>query len=65
MVGNKLSLNALKTQSMLISTKQKHMILRNQSQKLSLKIRDHELEVVDGNAMLLFFPLKYRKRLVS
>ena len=44
---NKLSLNATKTQSMLISTKQKHMILRNQDLKLSLKIRDHKLEVVD------------------
>ena len=42
LMGNKLSLNAMKTQSMLISTKQKHMILRNQD----LKIRDHELEVI-------------------
>ena len=46
-MGNKLSLDAMKTQSMLISTKQKHTILRNQGQKLSLKIMDHELEVVD------------------
>ena len=37
----------MKTQAMLISTKQKYTILRNQDLKLSLKIRDHELEVVD------------------
>ena len=61
-MGNKLSLNAMKTQSMLISTKQKHTILRNQDLKLSLKIRDHELEVVDT---IVFFPLKYLKQLVS
>ena len=47
-MGSKLSLNAMKTQSMLIPTKQKHTILRNQGQKLSRKIRDHELEVVDA-----------------
>ena len=46
-MGKRLSLNAMKTQSMLISTKQKHSILRNQGQNLSLKIGDHELEVVD------------------
>ena len=32
LMGNKLSLNATKTQSMLISTKQKHTILRNLGQ---------------------------------
>ena len=32
LMGNKLSLTAIKTQSMLISTKQKHSILRNQGQ---------------------------------
>ena len=37
---------------MLISTKQKHTILRNQDLKLSLKIRDHELEVVDTTKYL-------------
>ena len=52
LMGNKLSLNATKTQSMLISTKQKHMILRNQDLKLSLKIRDHKLEVVDTTKYL-------------
>ena len=52
LMGNKLSLNARKTQSMLSSTKQKHTILRNQDLKLSLKIRDHELEVVDTTKYL-------------
>ena len=47
LMGNKLSLNAMKTQSMPISAKQKLTILRNQDLKLSLKIRDHELEVID------------------
>ena len=37
LMGNKLSLNAMKTQSMLISTKQKHTTLKNQGQKLSPK----------------------------
>ena len=32
LMSNKLSLNAMKTQSMLISTKQKHMIMRDQGQ---------------------------------
>ena len=44
--GNKISLNVAKTHSMLISTKQKHNILKIQSQDLVLKIRDNELEVV-------------------
>ena len=51
LIGSKLSLNAMKTQSMLI-TKQKHTILRNQDLKLSLKIRDNELEVVDTTTYL-------------
>ena len=51
-MGKKFSLNAMKTQSMLISTKQKHTILRNQDQKLLLKIWDHELEVVDTTKYL-------------
>ena len=42
----------MKTQSMLISRKQMYTILRNQGQKLSLKIRDHELEVVDTTKYL-------------
>ena len=44
--GNKLSLNVAKTHSMLISTKQKHNILKSQNKDLVLKIRDNELEVV-------------------
>ena len=51
-MGDKLSLNAMKTRSMLISTEQKHMLLRNQDLKFSLKIRDHELEVVDTTKYL-------------
>ena len=43
LIGNKLSLNAMKIQSMLISTKQNHAILRNQNLKLSLKVRDHDV----------------------
>ena len=35
-----------KLQKWFISTKQKHTMLRNKDLKLSLKIRDHELEVV-------------------
>ena len=50
---NKFSLNAMKIQSMLISTKQKHTILRNRDLKLSLKIRDHEFnQVVDTTKYL-------------
>ena len=45
-MGKKLSINAMKTQSLLISSKHKHTILRNQNLRLSLKIMDHELEVV-------------------
>ena len=44
--GNKLSLNVAKTHSMLVSTKQKHNILKGQNEDLTLKIRDNELEVV-------------------
>ena len=45
--GNKLSLKAAKTHSMLISSKQKHnSILKGQNEDLKLKIRDNELEVV-------------------
>ena len=47
--GNKLSLNVAKTHSMLISTKQKHNILKSQNKDLVLKIRDNELEVVKKN----------------
>ena len=42
----------MKAQSMLISTKQRQKILRNQNLRLSLKIRDHESEVVDTTKYL-------------
>ena len=45
-MGNELFLNALKTQSMPIFIKQKCTVLRDLVVELSLKIRDHELEVV-------------------
>ena len=38
--GNKFPLNVVKTYSMLISTKQKHNILKSQNKDLVLKIRD-------------------------
>ena len=45
--GNMISLNVAKTtHSVLISTKQKHNILKSQNKDLVLKIRDNELEVV-------------------
>ena len=50
--GNKLSLNVAKTQSMLISTKQKHNSLKSQSEALELKIRDNELEVAQKTKYL-------------
>ena len=50
--GNKLSLNVMKTHSMLISTKPKHKALENQGESLKLKIRDNELEVVQKSKYL-------------
>ena len=50
--GNKLSLNVAKTHSMLISTKEKHRILKSQNEDLKLKIRDNELEVVNKTKYL-------------
>ena len=50
--GNKLSLNAMKTHSMLISTKSKHKTLENQGESLKLKILDDELEVVQKSKYL-------------
>ena len=41
------SLNVAKTHSMLISTKQKHSILKGQNEDLKLKIHDNEFEVVN------------------
>ena len=51
-MGKKLRLNTMKTQSMLISLKQKNAMLRNQDLKLSLKVRDHKLEAVDTTKYL-------------
>ena len=50
--GNKLSLNVMKTHSMLISTKPKHKALKNKSESLKLNIRDNELEVVQKTKYL-------------
>ena len=44
--GNKLSLNVVKTHSMLISAKQKQNILKCQNKDLDLKIRENEVDVV-------------------
>ena len=37
----------MKTQSMLISIKQKHTVSKSLKLKLSLKIKEHELEILD------------------
>ena len=50
--GNKLSLNVMKTHSMLISTKPKHETLANEGESLKLRIRDNELEVVQKSKYL-------------
>ena len=44
--SNKLSLNVAKTQSMVISTKQKHATLKQQTDQLNLQIRQSALEAV-------------------
>ena len=44
--GNKLSLNVTKTYSMLISTKEKHNILKSQNEFLQLSIRNNKLDEV-------------------
>lgn len=43
--GNKLSLNVVKTNSMLITTKQKHNILKDRDEGLQVKFHDEELEL--------------------
>ena len=50
--GNKLSLNVAKTQSMSIATKPKHRTLNNSEEKLHLKIRGSELDVVSKTKYL-------------
>ena len=44
--GNKLSLNVAKTNSTIVSTKQKHRILKSRNEDLKLKILNKELEVI-------------------
>ena len=50
--GNQLSLNVAKTQSVLIATKPKHRTLNNAAEKLHLKIRGSELDVVNKTKYL-------------
>ena len=50
--GNKLSLNVAKTHSMLISTKQKHNILKSQNEVLELNIRNNKLDLVQKTKYL-------------
>ena len=51
--GNKLSLNVAKTNSMLVSTKQKHNILKSRKEDLDFKIRDNELEIIQKQNTLV------------
>ena len=44
--GNKFSLHVAKTNSTIISTKQKHTFLKSRNEDLKLKIRNKELEVI-------------------
>ena len=46
--GNKLSLNVAKTQSMVISTKQKLAVLKSQTEQLNLHIHDKDLDGVQS-----------------
>ena len=50
--GNKLALNVAKAQSMLISTKQKHNILRSKNKALVLNIHNNKLIVVQKTKYL-------------
>ena len=50
--GNKLSLNVMKTHSMLISTKPKLKALKSKNESLRLKIHEDELEVVQKTKYL-------------
>ena len=50
--GNKLSSNVAKTKSMLVSTKQKHNILKSRNEDWDLKIRDNELEIIQKTKYL-------------
>ena len=46
--GNKLSLNVAKTQSMVISTKQKLAVLKSRTEQLNLHINDTDLDGVQS-----------------
>ena len=46
--GNKLSLNVAKTQSTVISTKQKLAVLKSQIEQLNLHIHDNDLDGVQS-----------------
>ena len=46
LLGNKLSLSVAKSNSILVSTKSMHNILKHQNEPLELKIREQELQVV-------------------
>ena len=50
--GNKLSLNVAKTNPMLVSTKQKHNILKGRNEDLHWKIRDNRLEIIQKTKYL-------------
>ena len=50
--GNKLSLNVTKTNSMLITTKQKRNVLKSTNQNLQLNIRGNELDIVQKTKYL-------------
>ena len=50
--GHTFSLNARKTHTMLISTKQKHNILEGQTEILELKVRNDKLDVVQTTKYL-------------
>ena len=50
--GNKLSLNVAKMQSMVISTKQKHTALKQQTDQLDPHIRQNALEAVPSTKYL-------------
>ena len=50
--GKKLSLNVAKINSMLVSTKQRHNILKSRNEDLDLKIRDNELEIIQKTKYL-------------
>ena len=50
--GYKLSLNVAKTNAMLVSTKQKHNILKSRNEDFDFKIRDNELEIIQKRLSL-------------